>query len=179
MEKSENFCPVCKNKNERQALVCGYCGAALDEGFPRATVTAANTEVPTSGPSINPGALVDEELIPMNGIAVYAMGVNRPVYVSFDNELIFGRKVNETAESMLDLTKLGGFQLGISRRHAMIRRLGTGYEIIDLASTNGTWMNNEQLIPNKPYPLASGSQLRLGRMRLFLYYRAIREGKQS
>ena len=171
MENLEKFCPVCKNKNERKALVCAYCGALLDESFPSATVTAISAEVPTSGPLIHLEALVDDELIPESGIAIYAASADKPVYIRFEDELVFGRKVKETTELLLDLSELGGFQMGLSRRHAKIRRAGTGYEIIDLSSTNGTWVNNERLIPNKPYSVASGSQLRLGRMRLFLFFR--------
>lgn len=177
MENPEKICPVCKHKNELRARVCRNCGTALDEGFPGSTVTAISTEVPAGSPVLNPGDLVDNELIPVDGIAVYAAGTDKPVYIRFEKDLIFGRKVDETVESLFDLTQLGGFQLGLSRRHAMIRRTKTGYELTDLASTNGTWLNNEPLVPNKPYPLASGSQVRLGRMRLFLFYRPDRESK--
>ena len=179
LEKSEKFCPVCKNKNEGKALVCAFCGAPLDENVVGATVTAITAEGPASGLATDPRSLVDGELIPVDGIAVYAAGADKPVYVRVASEMVFGRKVNDVAESLLDLTSLGGFQMGISRRHAMIRRAGTGYEILDLSSTNGTWLNNERLVPNKPYPLASGSQVRLGRMRLFLFYRTLSEGKKT
>jgi hypothetical protein len=177
LENSETICPVCRHNNEPTARVCSNCGAALDEGIPGSTVTAISTEVPAGGPVLDPGDLVDRERIPVDGIAVYAAGTDKPVYVRVENELVLGRKVNETVESLLDLTQLGGFQLGLSRRHAMIRRTGTGFELIDLASTNGTWLNNEPLVPNQPYPLSNGSQVRLGRMRLFLFYRSDRAGQ--
>jgi len=45
-----------------------------------------------------------------------------------------------------------------------------GYEILDLDSANGTWLNNERLTPHKHYPLTSGSHLRLGGMHLFVLY---------
>jgi hypothetical protein len=177
LENSEKICPVCRHNNEPTAHVCGNCGAALDEGIPGSTVTAISTEVPAGGPVLDPGDLVDRERIPVDGIAVYAAGSDKPVYVRVENELVLGRKVNETVESMLDLTQLGGFQLGLSRRHAMVRRTGTGFELLDLASTNGTWLNNEPLVPNTPYPLVNGSQVRLGRMRLFLFFRSDRAGQ--
>jgi hypothetical protein len=177
LENSEMICPVCRHNNEPTTRVCSNCGAALDEGIPGSTVTAISTEVPAGGQVLDPGALVDRERIPVDGIAVYAAGTDKPVYVRVENELVLGRKVNETVESLLDLTQLGGFQLGLSRRHAMIRRTGTGFELIDLASTNGTWLNNEPLVPNQPYPLSNGSQVRLGRMRLFLFYRSDRAGQ--
>jgi len=60
--------------------------------------------------------------------------------------------------------------MGVSRRHAIIRRAEFGFEIIDLTSRNGTWLNEKQLVPNRPYPFASGAQVRLGRMRLLIVY---------
>ena len=76
-----------------------------------------------------------------------------------------------TSEALFDLAPLGGYHLGLSRRHAVIWRNQHGYEVLDLGSVNGTWLNDERLIPHKPYPLASGSHLRVGRMRLLVVYR--------
>jgi pSer/pThr/pTyr-binding forkhead associated (FHA) protein len=59
---------------------------------------------------------------------------------------------------------------GVSRRHAMIRRIDSEFEVFDLGSRNGTWLNARQLLPNQPYRFASGSHLRLGRMQLFIMY---------
>jgi len=46
-----------------------------------------------------------------------------------------------------------------SRRHARIRVAGGGHRIIDLGSTNGTWVNDEQV---REQALGSGDLLRLG-----------------
>lgn len=179
MEISEKFCPICKNKNDRLALVCVHCGAALEEGFPGPTVTAMSPEaLPTERPGFDASITVEDELIPADGIAVYVAGIDKRVAVSIDKELVFGRKVQESNEPMLDLSELGGFQMGISRRHAKIRRAGKGYEIIDLSSTNGTWLNSERLTPEKPYPLANGAQVQMGRMRLYLFHRSVSDGKK-
>jgi pSer/pThr/pTyr-binding forkhead associated (FHA) protein len=48
----------------------------------------------------------------------------------------------------------------------MIRRKKTGYEIIDLDSTNGTWLNEKRLTPTKAYELQNGATIRLGQLRL-------------
>lgn len=171
MEINEKFCPVCKNKNERNAIVCIHCGASLESHRLDSPATTKNAEVPeiVSAKIANPP--IDDALIPDDGIAIYAAGTSKPVYLRFDKELIFGRRGEEPSDgALLDLSELGGYQMGISRRHAMIRRGEPGYEIIDLASTNGSWLNDERLVPNKPYPLKSGAQLRFGRMRLLILY---------
>jgi two-component system, NtrC family, sensor kinase len=48
----------------------------------------------------------------------------------------------------------------VSRRHAEIRRLGEKYLIIDLGSSNGTFVNNGRVDQKE---LASGDQVQLGR----------------
>lgn len=121
---------------------------------------------------------IDEAMVPAGAIAIYVSGTSDPVFLSSDEKFAIGRKVEETSEALLDLSKLGGYLLGLSRRHAMIRRAEFGYEVIDLSSTNGTWLNDERLIPNRPYPLTSGSRIRLGRMRFFVLYHPVPEPKQ-
>jgi len=179
LEISEKFCPVCKNKNEPKALVCIHCGSPLEESYPGPTITSLSPEASVDGAVVHAGVPVNDEQIPADGVAIYVAGIDKPVYVRIENEMVFGRKVQETNEALLDLSELGGFQMGISRRHAMIRRAGTGYELIDLSSTNGTWMNNERLIPDKPYPLAIKSQVRLGRMRMIIIHRPSNEGNKT
>jgi pSer/pThr/pTyr-binding forkhead associated (FHA) protein len=63
--------------------------------------------------------------------------------------------------------------MGVSKRHAMIRRNESGFEVLDLSSRNGTWLNAQKLVPNKPYSFPSGSQLRMGQMRLLVVYRSV------
>ena len=123
---------------------------------------------------------IDDSLIPDDGIAVYAAGSPEPVYLQVDSELILGRKGDEPSEdALLDLSELGGYQAGISRRHAIIRKRENGFEVVDLASTNGSWLNNVRLVPNKPYPLASGSQLRFARMQLLILYHSVNKKKKT
>ncbi len=55
-------------------------------------------------------------------------------------------------------------QLGVSRRHAMLRPTESKLYIIDLGSTNGTWLNGRSIGVNMPYSLSNGDILRLGRL---------------
>lgn len=170
MEISEKFCPICKNKNERAAIACKYCGALLEGILTNQAATTQNTGGITNVPIKIPDSFIDYTLIPNDGIAIYAAGTSKPVYLRIDKELIIGRKVKETPETFLDLSELDSFHMGLSRRHAMIRRSETGYEVIDLASTNGSWLDNQQLAPNKSYKLVSGAQMRFGLVQILVIY---------
>ena len=173
---TEKICTICKNRNVDTASVCSYCGAALGEN--EANI-AAITEYIGGQPNLpaeDMAAFIDVAMIPEGGVGIHVTGASKPFYVAVYKELIIGRQSDATLESTLDLSDLDAFNMGVSRRHAMIRRTESGFEIIDLTSRNGTWLNAEQLVPNKPYPFASGSQLRLGRMRLIIVYHVVGKG---
>lgn len=55
---------------------------------------------------------------------------------------------------------------GISRLHAMLRLVGQQLMLSDLGSTNGTWVDEVAIAPNKPVPITSRSKIRLGSQRL-------------
>lgn len=175
----EKFCPVCKNKNERTAFVCMYCGAQLEEDSSGIARTTRNTGGLFIDSTKIPDSIIDNKLIPEDGIAIYAAGTLKPYYLRTKKEFVIGRKAEETSESFLNLSDLDGFNMGLSRRHAMIRRTEAGYEVIDLSSTNGTWMNDERLVPQKPYQLKNGAQLRLGRLRLLIIHHSVVEASRK
>lgn len=55
-------------------------------------------------------------------------------------------------------------QLGVSRHHALLRPTETHLYLLDLGSTNGTWLNGRPIGVNIPYSLSNGDYLKLGRM---------------
>ena len=63
--------------------------------------------------------------------------------------------------------KLSSFEFdrmtkAISRRHAAIERLSDGYNIIDLASSAGTYIDGQKLPPNTPCKLQAGCRVSFG-----------------
>ena len=170
----ESICPVCKESNEPEAVVCRHCGEPMDSG-----TRTKKTDLPAEVIEGIKDWSVDESAVPKNGIAVYIDGEFSPVHIDSSGEVVIGRKSGKTAnllENLLDLSSKGGYGQGVSRRHAVIRRMkqGQGYEIFDLGSSNGTWLNEIRLAPQKHYPLVSGSHLRLGKMRLIVLYRPVK-----
>jgi hypothetical protein len=60
---------------------------------------------------------------------------------------------------------------GLSRRHAEVRHQpGGGWQVCDLASSNGTYLNGERLAGCRP--LEDGDQIRLGRQGPVLVFRS-------
>ena len=51
----------------------------------------------------------------------------------------------------------------VSRRHAEFRRVGEGYEVADIGSLNGTYVNRE---PIEVSALSNGDEVQIGKFRL-------------
>ena len=116
------------------------------------------------------GIPVGEYQAPPEGLAFYVLNNPNPIAVRTDDEFILGRVTEETSEPILDLTEQDGFAFGVSRRHAMVRSIGDRYSMIDLNSSNGSWLDGQILIPTRPYDLYSGAVIQLGRLKLCVSY---------
>lgn len=87
---------------------------------------------------------------------MFISGVNTSVCVQLlinTPEFILGK--SDSCNGILS------FNDEISRKHCKIVWHNNQYFIVDLNSTNGTYLNNEMLMPNKEYPIRPGDQLRL------------------
>jgi hypothetical protein len=178
MNVSENICPVCKTENDREAMVCGHCGARLEDASSDSGHKTRTTDMQAPTPEMIRDWSFKETVtpeVPDSGIAFYVEGRSIPAHIDTKGEFVLGRKAGTTSEMLLDLAPFGGYSLGLSRRHAAIRPQGDGYEVLDLGSVNGTWLNEERLIPHKSYRLPNHSHLRLGRMRMLVLYQAFKE----
>jgi hypothetical protein len=88
-----------------------------------------------------------------------------------EKAFILGRASAEikTKEPLVDLTSLG-VDYGVSRTHALFLKTKDGYQITDLDSSNGTWIENERLVPQRPYAVESGNRIRMGRLNMLVFY---------
>jgi hypothetical protein len=173
-DTATKICPVCGQKNVLTAETCRSCGSPLEAGPDVPTTTK---RVKGKGGKPEPAGQVPVESTrkrarpPKEGISFYVEGYEAPIDIRREGEFILGRKVTGTLdETLVDLRPFGGYEKGVSRRHAKIRKKKGGYEIVDLGSTNGTWLNQYMLLPDKIYPLESGTQIRLGRLNLLVLF---------
>jgi hypothetical protein len=92
---------------------------------------------------------------------------SKVVGVDVEAIAVVGRS-DSTANIMpdLDLGPHAGKAFGVSRRHAILLPTGDGLCLIDLDSTNGTWINGVYLQPGQKYRLRSGDRVEFGRLRL-------------
>jgi hypothetical protein len=168
--KTSNFCPVCHFKNPVVATACEFCGATLAvfDGPAITRHVEENSSLPVEGVTSKLEEELNETLVPPLGISIYMEDLT-PIVTLFEKEFFLGRKI-ERGEAGVDLIPFGAFQFGVSRKHAIIRKTDSEYEIIDADSTNGTWLDKQRLVPNQAYPLPSGGVIRMGQMQLIVYY---------
>ncbi len=153
------------------AVVCNYCGKPFKSASEDYSTTKdvdqktrfLSKDLEEKIQNVNVEA-------PSEGIAIFVFGPLQPIEIRVENEFFIGRLTESTEEKVVDLTPYNAFTLGVSRRHLMVRRVGDGYEVMDLDSTNGTWVNEQRLEPQHPFTLISGSHIRLGNMRIFVSF---------
>jgi hypothetical protein len=83
---------------------------------------------------------------------------------------IIGRRTEHGDQPDIDLAPYGGFPGGVSRHHLRISRSARGIWVEDLNSTNGTFLNEIRLIPNKQFAIRNGQALRLGHLYTWVYF---------
>jgi hypothetical protein len=82
-------------------------------------------------------------------------------------EFTLGR-VSEAQPIMpdIDLTPYQAYANGVSRLHAVLKREGKRVFVMDLGSSNGTYLNGKRLAPNVDQTLNHGDMLSLGKLKI-------------
>ena len=176
------FCPACKMRNEAGAIVCTYCNTPLPSSEDRQktrilrNIQEVTGTLPNSfddfldAPTLNRERFMDIE-IPSKGIVLINLEDGQPVAMLEQKDFILGRASADikTKEPLVDLTSLG-VDYGVSRVHALFHKTKEGYQLTDLDSSNGTWIENERLVPQRPYDVESGNRIRMGRLNMLVFY---------
>ena len=143
-------CNTCGAQYYPGTLFCRDCGALLLD-------TVAQNQANASLPGAHVHYLI------LSSGRQGELNCHKPVWVGrADPDQGYWPQLDLTADSAVDL--------GVSRRHAIIQLGDQGPVLVDQNSTNGTWIEQEQLIPENPYPLPRVAQIRFGRLicRIFL-----------
>ncbi len=88
------------------------------------------------------------------------------------DELLFGRSDPKSdLVPDFDLAVFGAAEQGVSRRHALMKRGEDTLTLVDLGSTNGTYLNGQRLIPNQPRVVRDGDEVRMGRLVFHVFFK--------
>ncbi len=146
-------CPSCGYENPLGARFCSSCGAQLR---PASVDEATMAHEPVTDEM---GELADAELAEMPegtiGMFVVRQGPKRGSRIALDDhEVSIGR--HPESDIFLD-------DVTVSRRHALVRRVGAGYQVEDAGSLNGTYVNQSRV---DQATLSDGDEVQVGKFKL-------------
>lgn len=157
-------CPNCKSKQFEGTIFCAECGAAMVPNTRRETTMSLGQRGPTGDLSDSATVVPSPAPSPAGPrLTIVIMNSGRRISLDVGEDLLIGRKDNARGiYPDVDLGLDGGYDAGVSRRHAIISYTNGTYLIEDLGSANGTFVNGRQLAPQAPTMLSSGDELKCG-----------------
>jgi FHA domain-containing protein/zinc ribbon protein len=162
------ICSSCHTENLPEATICANCGASLvGASFSKTTI-----RVPENAERLShPEHIVQLTRLYADIIVFQVLGSDQPIMIKEATKITFGRYNPGETPPTIDLTPYNANLMGVSRQHAVITRSGKNYLVEDLQSTNGTWLNEVKLAPNKPYDIHNGDLIRFGQLAVYCYFR--------
>ncbi len=163
-------CPKCQRDIPANALICEFCGHALRRDPSETIISLPSREARNAVLS----GWGTTQFTEKTQVVLHFKDGGEPIIVQPTTAMIMGRVDRNSGEAPdIDLTAHGGIEKGVSRQHAVLRRDEEegALVIVDLGSTNGTFINEEQLTPSVPYTLHDGDTVRVGQLVMHLYFR--------
>ncbi|PDW02669.1 FHA domain-containing protein [Candidatus Viridilinea mediisalina] len=159
-------CSHCNAQQLDGAIFCSECGASLLAAPTRRGTTASlNKAASPSGlvEKLEPNVIEAPVPVVAPNISLVVLNSGRRIELEGGQDLVVGRKDNQRGIFPdVDLGLDGGYDAGVSRRHAIITPHNAGYVLEDLASANGTFVNGRRLKPQKPVAINHGDEIKFG-----------------
>jgi hypothetical protein len=157
-------CQNCKSQEPDGTIFCSECGAQLTE------VNSAQTQKFTSSTKELRESLEYAKEIPGKGgtwISLHLLDSGQILPFSEQTEFSLGRlSDNQPIEPDVDLSPYKAFDNGVSRLHAVIRQNEGNVVLVDLGSSNGSYINGIRILPNIEHPLRHGDIVALGKLKI-------------
>jgi hypothetical protein len=147
------------------AIFCSECGANLLAASSRRETTASLNKAATGELVVESAPMVIDAPASAGVISISLVVINsgRRIALEAGADLLVGRKDNQRGiYPDVDLGLDGGYDAGVSRRHAIIASQGGSFALEDLGSANGTFVNGRRLQPETPAPIRHGDELKFG-----------------
>jgi hypothetical protein len=167
------ICPNCRHENANGSVFCAECGEQLD-GV-ETLVTQAITDEQISEDLRNQTPRPEVEEAPANSwLSLHLMDSGKIMPLASRNEFTLGR-LSEGQPIMpdIDLTAYQAYASGVSRLHAVVKRDGSEVVVMDLGSSNGTYLNGRRLTPHTEERLSHGDIVALGKLKIQILLRNI------
>lgn len=105
-----------------------------------------------------------------------------PIIANVQPAVSFGRDASVPGPGIkqhVDLRHYDAVNYGVSRLHMVLHNKDGKFFIEDMGTVNGTYLNGSPLKPHELAPVENADEIRLGRLRLYIYFLEDREGASS
>jgi hypothetical protein len=148
-------------------MFCSECGAQLPSADSLTTqniTTAQMREAMDDKPSASAPRPIGGF---SNWVTLHVLDTGQVLPLTERNEFTLGR-VSEGQPIMpdIDLSPYQAYASGVSRLHAVIKREADHVLLMDLGSSNGTFINGKRLNPNVETMLGNGDVIALGKLKI-------------
>lgn len=158
------ICPNCHSKQFDGTIFCAECGENMIATARQETTLSLGQPEPIGSPA-DAAALSPAPAQSASGpqITLVIMNSGRRLSLDIGDDLLIGRKDNARGIFPdIDLGLDGGYDAGVSRRHAILAHHNGVYTVEDLGSANGTFINEQRLAAQQPTQIKQGDELKCG-----------------
>ena len=164
-------CSNCSHVNVAGALFCSECGTRLGASDPLTTQNikpSQTMEALRQGPAPSAPPAVTN-----NWVTLHLLDTGQVLPLTERNEFTLGR-ISEGQPIMpdVDLSPYQAYTRGVSRLHAVLKREASHVFLMDLGSSNGTYVNGKRLTPNVDHALSNGDVVALGKLKIQILLKA-------
>ena len=111
-------------------------------------------------------------LTPLSEVLLHVDSAKEPIKLKLSGRSVIGREDDTTTNHPdINLVPYGGLEKGVSRVHAAIERGEDTLTIVDMESSNGTFLNGQRLVSNQPRVLRDGDEIRFGKLVTRIYFK--------
>ncbi len=161
-------CSNCKHTNMSGAVFCAECGAQLAVEDSLTTQNIATGQVEQAlGKSDTVSPPSPASVVLNDWVTLHLMDTGKMLPLANRNEFTLGR-TSEGQPIMpdIDFSPYQAYACGVSRLHAVIKRDASRAVLVDLGSSNGTYVNGKRLAPNTEHVLNNGDVIALGKLKM-------------
>jgi hypothetical protein len=156
------------------SIYCERCGARLetiDEYVVTQQIKVETGEMAADNPNTEARQPASNKLDTWGTLHLLDTGQMLPL--SDRNEFTLGR-ISDGQPIMpdIDLSPYHAYAGGVSRLHAVIKRSGERVTLMDLGSSNGTYLNGKRLTANTEQVLHHGDVISFGKLKIQVLLRS-------
>ena len=160
------ICPNCQHKEMSGAIYCSKCGAQLiDRTMASHKIHTAETRQESK---CDTGRIQPSPTVHMQSwISLNLIESGQILPLADRTEFTLGRSSEgQPIIPDIDLSSHNAYANGVSRLHAVLKLVQDQIVIVDLGSSNGTYLNGNRLIPYTETPVVHGDIVYLGKLKM-------------